>query len=130
MPLTLKYRGYSPGIGGGTSVYVATSTLGSVATVINQASTTLSISGIDPTDDTVGDAGSYTFTLTGSLSNRCATSALIGGAVCGGVNSAGNYRMILVAASSTVGSNQFLLTGATPQTWGLDGFETPPSYLP
>ena len=126
-PALLKFNGYTPGIGAGTSAYVATSTAGAMGYVLS-ASTTVSLSGISPTDSSIGDGNSYTFSLIGTIINRCATSSFIGSAICGGTNTAGNYRMMLVAASSTVGSNRFDI--ANIQTWALDGLETPAAFMP
>lgn len=114
------YNGYSHMIG---NAYAATTTNPIVGMM---ASTTLTLDGIDPTTDPAGDGGSYTFTLTGTIKNRNSNGLAPGGVPqTGGTNSAGNYRMILIAASSTVGGNQFI-----PQTAALNGFETPSAFLP
>lgn len=105
------------------NVYFASSTQ-STYTVTNTAllplpgnsTTTLALDEISPSDATVGDGGSYTMTVLGTLVNRTAAGAF--------TTAAGNYFMLIQRASSTVGGFGVV------QTWGLDDFRTPSTYIP
>jgi peptidoglycan hydrolase-like protein with peptidoglycan-binding domain len=78
------------------------------------SSTTKSVT-ISPTDSSVGDGGTYTITIVGTLNS---TSVSIPG-------SGGQYYMVVKDIDSVVGS-----VTITDQTWGIDTFLTTSALLP
>lgn len=80
------------------------------------ATSSLTMDDIQPLSSTsVGDGGSYTFTLHGILYGKTAAGVI--------TQQNGGYFMILTLASSTVGGN------AIAQTWGLETFRTPSALI-
>jgi len=89
------------------------------------ATSSLTMTAIDPTNTTVGDGGSYIMTFVGTMVNRDAS---VGAPTPGGLiplnGRPAPYFMVLATASSTVGGG-----AVTGQTWGLEGIQTPSGTL-